>query len=114
MKRWLSRTDENGLIESTQVCYNELIEKFILLTTVKGEIVCEHIMETYRGSKGIAPLILDLNMRWRWVVSFTRRPLYPRYSLNRRLCVSPGRYAGYAEKLFFLPGIELETFRNVF
>jgi hypothetical protein len=35
-------------------------------------------MKTYWGSGGIAPRILDLSTRWRWVVSFTPRPLYPR------------------------------------
>jgi hypothetical protein len=34
-------------------------------------------MKTYRGSGGIAPRILDLGTRWRWVVSFTPQPLYP-------------------------------------
>jgi hypothetical protein len=29
------------------------------------------------GSGGIDPRILDLGTRWRWVVSFTPRPLYP-------------------------------------
>jgi hypothetical protein len=29
------------------------------------------------GSGGIAPCILDLGTRWRWVVSFTPRSLYP-------------------------------------
>jgi len=34
-------------------------------------------MESYWGSEGIAPLIFDFGIRWRWVVSFTPRPLYP-------------------------------------
>jgi hypothetical protein len=47
-------------------------------------------MKAYWGSEGIAPLILDLGTRWRWVVSFTTRLLYPqgnspRYPLDRRL-----------------------------
>jgi hypothetical protein len=38
----------------------------------------------------MAPHILDLGTRWRWVVSFTPRPLYtqgksPWYLLDRRL-----------------------------
>jgi hypothetical protein len=42
------------------------------------------------GSAGVAPRILDLGTRWRWVVSFTPRPLYPQgkcpfYPLDRRL-----------------------------
>jgi hypothetical protein len=49
-----------------------------------------HAMKTYWGSGGIAPRILDLGTRWRWVVSFTPQPLYPRgkspwYPLDRRL-----------------------------
>jgi hypothetical protein len=45
------------------------------------------------GSGDIAPPILDLGNRWRWVVSFTPRPLYPQgkspwYLLDRRLGVS--------------------------
>jgi hypothetical protein len=42
------------------------------------------------GSGGIVPRILDFGTRWRWVVSFTTRPIYlqgksPRYPLDRRL-----------------------------
>jgi hypothetical protein len=47
-------------------------------------------MKTYWGSDGIAPRILYLGTRWRWVVSFKPRPLYPQgkrpwYPVNRRL-----------------------------
>jgi hypothetical protein len=34
-------------------------------------------MKAYRGSRGIASFILDLGIRWRWVVNFTPRPLCP-------------------------------------
>jgi hypothetical protein len=34
-------------------------------------------MKAYWGSGGVAPRILDLGTRWRWVVSFTPQPLYP-------------------------------------
>jgi hypothetical protein len=49
-----------------------------------------HAMKAYWGSGGIAPFILDLGTRWRWVVSFTFRSLYhqgkgPWYPLDRRL-----------------------------
>jgi hypothetical protein len=33
----------------------------------------------------INPRFLDLDTSWRWVVSFTPRPLYRRYPLDRRL-----------------------------
>jgi hypothetical protein len=47
-------------------------------------------MKAYWGSGGIAPRILYLGTRWRWMVSFTPRPLYsqgnnPCYLLNRSL-----------------------------
>ena len=32
---------------------------------VKGEVVSVHAMKTYRGSRGIAPLILNPEVRWR-------------------------------------------------
>ena len=47
-------------------------------------------MKAYRGSRRIAPLILNLNTRWKCVVNITTRSFYPgeektRYPLNRRL-----------------------------
>jgi hypothetical protein len=46
---------------------------------------------------------LDLGTRWRWVVSFTSRPLYrgeicPRYPLDRRLGGPHSRYGSYGEE----------------
>jgi hypothetical protein len=43
-----------------------------------------HVIKTYWMSGGIAPCILDLGTRRRWVVSFTPWPLYSRYPLDRR------------------------------
>jgi hypothetical protein len=40
-------------------------------------------MKTYWGSAGIDPRILNLGIRWRWVVSFTPRPLYLRGKSTR-------------------------------
>jgi hypothetical protein len=34
-------------------------------------------MKAHWGSGGIVPRILDLGTRWRWVISFTSRSLYP-------------------------------------
>jgi len=47
-------------------------------------------MKAYWWNEGIARRILNLATRWRWVVSFRPRPLYPReeglrYPLYRRL-----------------------------
>jgi hypothetical protein len=49
-----------------------------------------HATKMYWGSGGIAPRILDLGTRWRWMVGFTLRPLYTQgkslwYPLDRRL-----------------------------
>ena len=33
-------------------------------------------MKVYRGSRRIAPFIINLGSRWKWVVNFTPRPLY--------------------------------------
>jgi len=37
-----------------------------------------HAMKAHWGSEDIASRIIVLCTRWRWVVSFTTRPLYPR------------------------------------
>jgi hypothetical protein len=58
-------------------------------------------MEVYGGSGSIAPRILDVGTRWRWVVS-------PWYPLDRRLC-GPQSWSGHGgeEKNFQpLPGLE--------
>jgi hypothetical protein len=47
-------------------------------------------MKAYWGSGTMAPCVLDIGTRWRWVVSFTPRPIRPQgkspwYPLDRRL-----------------------------
>jgi len=49
-----------------------------------------HAMKAYWGNGGLAPSILDLSTRWRWMTSFKSRPLYPQGKspwcpLDRRL-----------------------------
>jgi hypothetical protein len=48
-------------------------------------------MKAYEGNGRINPRILDLDNKWKFVVSFTSQPLYPQrngpwYPLYRRLC----------------------------
>ena len=43
----------------------------------KGKVVPVHAMKAYRGSRGIVPLNLNLDARWRWVVNLTPWQLYP-------------------------------------
>ena len=53
-------------------------------------------------SRGIVPLGLNLDIGWRWVVSFTLWPLYLRermpVPLNRRLCGLQSRSGHFGEK----------------
>jgi hypothetical protein len=49
---------------------------------VLNEVTCH---EDVRVAGGMVPCILTLSARWRWMVSFTSQPLYPRYPLDRRL-----------------------------
>jgi len=35
--------------------------------------------------RGIGPLILTIGTNFRWVISFTLRPLYPRGKISRKL-----------------------------
>jgi len=50
-----------------------------LLLKSKGKVIPtkHHTMKAYWGNGGIAPWLLDLGTRRRWVVSFTPRPLSP-------------------------------------
>jgi hypothetical protein len=64
-------------------------------------------MKTY-GERRYSTTILDLGTRWRWVVSFTPRPLYsrgksPRYSFNRKLGGPRSQSGRYGERIFFAP-----------
>jgi hypothetical protein len=65
------------------------------------------------GSGGMALLVLDLGTRFRRVVSFTPRPIYPQgkspwYPLERRLHGSQSRYGrgGEEKNSHPLPGLE--------
>jgi len=64
-------------------------------------------MKTH-GNKDTAPHILNFRTRQRWVVSFTLRPLHPRYSLDRRLGGPQSRSGpnGEEKKSLSLPAIE--------
>ena len=69
-----------------------------------------------RGAWSTAPRILNLGTRWRWVVSFMPRPLYPwrkslHFSLNRRFSEFQSRL-GFTEKknIFLLPRIKPRFF----
>jgi hypothetical protein len=70
-------------------------------------------MRTY-GEWRYSSIILDPGTRWRWVVGFTPRPLYPRgespgYPLDRKLGGPQNRSGRCGEKILSLPGLELQN-----
>jgi hypothetical protein len=66
-------------------CTRIFIRRCGIVYKCKGEVVPvvffllieHHALKAYWGTGGIASRILDLGTRWRWVISFTARPLYP-------------------------------------
>ena len=70
-------------------------------TVNQVKVFLVHTTKAYRGSRGIAPLILNLCTKWRWVVNirtsyFTWRK-YPWNPSNMRL----GGPQGYSTKIFY-------------
>jgi hypothetical protein len=79
-----------------------------LSTTPRRRIHClfkHHDVKKYWGSGGIAPRILNVGNRWRWVVSFALQPVYHRIrSLSypaSRLCGPQSRYGRCGEQKNF-------------
>jgi hypothetical protein len=88
---------------------------FISHGLVKGKKKDKVVPAPWRrmGSGRIDPRFLDLGTSWRWVVSFTPRPLYPRgksprYPFERRLG-GPQSQPGWRdeEKILDPTGLEL-------
>jgi hypothetical protein len=81
------------------LCSMELVDICGLYRTIGVKVkvklsLCltkHHAMKAYWESGGIAPRILHLGTRWRWVVSFVPQPFYRRYPSNRRLGGSQSR-----------------------
>jgi hypothetical protein len=61
---------------SSQFIYKLLDNKVKVKLSLR--LTKHHAMRAHWGSWGIAPRILDLGTRRRWVVGFTPRPLYPK------------------------------------
>jgi hypothetical protein len=100
--------------------FNRLAAIFSKIFSGKGKVVPvlnELSTTPWRrmGSECIDPHFLDLDTSWRWVVSFTLRPLYsrgksPRYALNRRLGWLQSRLDDLQKrKLLTLPGLDLRS-----
>jgi hypothetical protein len=71
-------------------------------------------MKAYWGVEVLFHSFFDLGTRWRWMVSFTPRPLYlqgrsPRYPLDRRLGGPQSRSGHGGEEKNSQPLLELES-----
>jgi hypothetical protein len=70
------------------VCEQDLLWVNVVMIHKRIKVFPVHSMKAYKGSGDMAPLILNLGTKWRWIVNFTLLPLYPRkepqYVLNTR------------------------------
>jgi hypothetical protein len=73
-----------------------------------------HAMKAYWGVE-VYPTIIGLGRRCRWAVSFTSRPLYTRYPLDRRLVGQQIRSGRCGESCLFNKGLlfSIDRFLNV-
>ena len=87
--------------------------ELILLHLTKAKLsLCTPSRSRLVGEWNCPPLIINLGISGRWVVMFTRRPLYPRYPLDRRLGEPqslPGHFRG-KKNILPLPGIKSRFF----
>jgi hypothetical protein len=89
-------------------------------STLCNFVYVHEIKACGRRVGGIAPVILNLGTRWRWVVSLTLRPLDIQWKtlpcpLNRRLCglhIRSGRF-WEGKSLLLLPIFEHRNFQRV-
>jgi hypothetical protein len=67
------------MVQKSQRISDQVFFLYILHVSFewKGKVVSTHTMKADSGSRGIAPLFLNLDARWGWVVSITAWPLYP-------------------------------------
>ena len=72
-------------------------------------ICANHAIKSFRGSGGVAPLILNLCTRWRRVVNFASRLLYHRYQLKMRLGRFQSRSGSFLKNILLLQGLESQT-----
>jgi hypothetical protein len=89
-----------------------------LNTQQMNKFVSVHPMKAYRGSWDTAPLILNLNIRWRWLVKFMPLQLYfsekPSVSIGVWMGPKDGRHVKVEEKnLLPLLGFEPRTVQSL-
>ena len=90
-KKWVTRflTRTNSLIERNYIFIGitylipadirtEQTQKNVSNTKhINSAVIYFHATKAYGGSISIVPLTFNLGTKWRWVVNFTPRPLYP-------------------------------------
>jgi hypothetical protein len=54
------------------------LERVLVQAIVTGKVTTDHAMKGCMRIRGIAPLILNFDGKWKLVVSFTSGPLYKR------------------------------------
>ena len=74
----------------SEQCTHSVINSLTVIRK-KVKLSCPH-QKAYRGSRGIAPLILNISNRWRWVVNFmSHMPcVWDRTSVYLKVWLSPG------------------------
>ena len=90
---WMNGYNNNNNLEND--CLLKWIGHYVKNKTIsfcfsdEGKYFPVHTLQLYRGHRGIAPLILNLITRWRWVLSCMPQPLYlweePQYALEAGL-----------------------------
>jgi hypothetical protein len=72
-------------VDAFQYCYFSISGYILWVETtklLKCKVVPSNPMKAFRGKRGIAPLINYVGTRWKWVVCFTARPIYPRKNIR--------------------------------
>ena len=99
-----SRSSKRNKIITCHLKGNIQYNNFIPITYIKhkDKVFSVQTMKAYGGSRGIAPLILNVNTKW-------RKPLHRRLGRSQS---RSGHSAG-EKNLFTLPGIEAQTIQPV-
>jgi len=63
----------------------------------EAKVVSVHAMKACMGSRGVAPLMVKLCAKWRWIFGFTPLPLYSPGSLNNRHGLHQGCSGSFGE-----------------
>jgi hypothetical protein len=85
-----------------------VVHKITFKLDARRRHVCVHSMKAYMGSRDINPLIHNLVIRWRLLVSLMLWPLYsqrksPLYELSSRLGGSQNQSGYLKEKKILIP-----------